>query len=93
VFIKLEQKRSSLGAFYIDSDGERLGEMDFLINNGVMNIYHTQVSEQLAGQHMGDKLVQAGVNYGRENHLKILPTCTFARSVFDRVKEYADVLV
>ena len=93
MLIKLEQKRSSLGAFYIDSDGERLGEMDFLVTNGVMNIYHTQVSEKLAGQHMGDKLVQAGVNYARENHLKILPTCTFARSVFDRVKEYADVLV
>ena len=91
--IKLEQKRSSLGSFYIDNEGERLGLMNFLINNGVMNIYHTEVSEQLHGKHMGEKLVEAGVNYARENHLKILPTCTFARSVFDRVKEYHDVLV
>jgi predicted GNAT family acetyltransferase len=91
--IKLDQKRSTLGAFYIDDDGDRLGEMDFLINNGVMNIYHTEVSEQLHGKHMGDKLVEAGVNYARENHLKILPTCTFARSVFNRVKAYQDVLV
>jgi predicted GNAT family acetyltransferase len=91
--IKLEQKRSSLGSFYIDNEGERLGLMNFLINDGVMNIYHTEVSEQLHGKRMGEKLVEAGVNYARENHLKILPTCVFARSVFDRVKEYKDVLV
>jgi predicted GNAT family acetyltransferase len=42
---------------------------------------------------MGEKLVEAGVNFARENHLKILPTCTFARSVFNRVKEYGDVLI
>ena len=90
--IKLEQRRSSVGSFYIDNDGERLGHMDFLIKDGVMNIYHTEVNEKLHGQHMGDKLVEAGVNFARENQLKILPTCTFARSVFNRVKAYQDVL-
>jgi uncharacterized protein len=58
----------------------------------VMNIYHTEVRNQLQGKHMGEKLVEAGVNFARENHLRILPTCTFARSVFNRVKAYADVL-
>jgi predicted GNAT family acetyltransferase len=90
--IKLEQRRSNIGTFYIDEDGKRIGKMDFLIKDGVMNIYHTEVSEQLHGQHMGDKLVEAGVNFARENHLKVLPTCTFARSVFNRVKAYGDVL-
>jgi predicted GNAT family acetyltransferase len=90
--IKLEQKRSNVGVFYIDIDGQRLGEMDFLLPNGVMNIYHTGVSDELQGKNMGIKLIEAGVNYARENHLKILPTCPFARSVFDRVKKYADVL-
>jgi predicted GNAT family acetyltransferase len=91
--IKLEQRRSNIGSFYIDNDGDRLGRMDFLIKDGVMNIYHTEVSEQLHGKHMGDKLVEAGVNFALENHLKVLPTCTFARSVFNRVKAYRDVLV
>jgi hypothetical protein len=91
--IKLEQRRSNIGTFYIDDDGKRQGKMDFLIKDGVMNIYHTEVGEQLHGQHMGDKLVEAGVNFARENHLKVLPTCTFARSVFNRVKAYNDVLV
>jgi uncharacterized protein len=81
------------GAFYIDDNGNRLGEMRYLTQNNVMNIYHTEISAQLQGKHMGEKLVEAGVNFARENHLKILPTCFFARSVFSRVKAYADVLI
>jgi predicted GNAT family acetyltransferase len=91
--IKLEQRRSNIGSFYIDNNGDRQGHMDFLIRDGIMKIYHTEVNQQLQGKNMGLKLVEAGVNFARENKLKILPTCTFARSVFDRVKEYQDVLV
>ena len=87
------EERHHAGAFYIDDNGERLGEMRYLTRDGVMNIYHTEVSEKLQGHHMGEKLVEAGVKYARENNFKILPTCTFARSVFNRVKEYGDVLV
>ncbi len=81
------------GVFYIEDNGNHLGEMRYLTRDNVMNIYHTEVIEQLQGKHMGEKLVEAGVNFARENHLKILPTCTFARSVFNRVKAYEDVLV
>ena len=81
------------GVFYIDDNGNRLGEMRYLVRDGVMNIYHTEVDEKLQGKHMGDKLVEAGVNYARENHFKVLPSCTFARSVFNRTPAYNDVLV
>ncbi|WP_426667232.1 GNAT family N-acetyltransferase [Mucilaginibacter sp. McL0603] len=86
------EERHHAGIFYIDDNGNRLGEMRYLTRDNVMNIYHTEVSEKLKGQHMGEKLVEAGVNFARENHLKILPTCVFARSVFNRVKAYGDVL-
>ena len=91
--IKLEQRRSNIGSFYIDNDGEWMGRMDFLTRDGIMNIYHTEISEQIQGKHLGEQLVEAGVNYARKNNLKILPTCTFARSVFNREKAYQDVLV
>jgi predicted GNAT family acetyltransferase len=87
------EERHHAGAFYIGDNGERLGEMRYLVRDGIMNIYHTEVNEKLQGKHMGDKLVEAGVKYARENHFKILPTCTFARSVFDRTPAYGDVLV
>ena len=88
------EERHHAGAFYIDDNGERLGEMRYLVrDNTVMNIYHTEVSDKLQGHHMGEKLVEAGVKYARENNFKILPTCTFARSVFNRTPAYDDVLM
>ncbi|MBS1523032.1 MAG: N-acetyltransferase [Bacteroidetes bacterium] len=87
------EERHHAGAFYIDDSGDRLGEMRYLVRDGVMNIYHTEVDEKLQGHHMGEKLVEAGVKYARENQFKILPTCVFARSVFNRTPAYDDVLV
>jgi predicted GNAT family acetyltransferase len=87
------EERHHAGAFYIDDNGGRLGEMRYLVRDGVMNIYHTEVNEILQGKHMGEKMVEAGVKYARENNLKVLPTCTFARTVFNRTPAYQDVLV
>jgi len=87
------EERHRTGVFYIEDNGDRLGEMRYLTRDGVMNIYHTEVDEKLQGHHMGEKLVEAGVKYARENQLKILPTCVFARSVFNRTPAYDDVLV
>jgi predicted GNAT family acetyltransferase len=40
---------------------------------------------------VGGKLVAAAVAYAREHGVGILPLCPFAKSVFDRTPEYADV--
>jgi predicted GNAT family acetyltransferase len=55
-------------------------------------IDHTEVNPGFAGQSVGKKLVMAAVEYARENNLKILPLCPFAKSVFDRTKEIQDLL-
>ena len=88
-----QEERSHAGSFYIDDDGMRLGEMRYFIRSNVMNIYHTEVNTKLGGHNWGFKLLEAGVNFARENHLKILPTCSFARSIFDRTEAFGDVLV
>jgi predicted GNAT family acetyltransferase len=88
-----QEEHHRTGAFYIDGNGDRLGEMRYLVRDGVMNIYHTEVSDKLQGHHMGEKLVEAGVKYARDNQFKILPTCVFARSVFNRTPAYDDVLL
>lgn len=81
------------GIFYIDDNGKRLGDMRYMINdNSKMDIYHTEVAEEIEGQSWGKKLIEAAVNYAREKSLKIIPSCTFAKTVFDRNKDYHDVL-
>ena len=81
------------GAFYIEQDGKRLAEMTITLTgpDGFI-IDHTEVSDALRGTGAGKKLVTEAVNYARKNNMKIIPLCPFAKSVFDRTPEFADVL-
>ena len=38
------------------------------------------------------QMVAKAVEYARENKVKIIPLCPFAKSVFDKVPEFRDVL-
>ncbi len=81
------------GAFYIEQDGKRLALMTItMTGSGIMIIDHTEVDDALRGTGAGKKLVAEAVDYARKNNLKIMPLCPFAKSVFDRTPEYADVL-
>mgnify|MGYP003574859855 FL=1 len=55
-------------------------------------IDHTEVSEDFKGKGVGLQLVMKAVEYARANHLKIMPLCPFAKSVFDKNPDIADVL-
>lgn len=82
------------GSFFIKEDGKQLALMTYkLAADNILVILHTEVDESLKGQSVGGKLVDAAVNYARENNLHIKPLCTFAKAVMDKKKElYADVL-
>lgn len=80
------------GTFFIQEGGPRLAEMIFSkAGSNIIIIEHTEVSETLKGTGAGKKLVAAGVEYARKNHLKIVPVCPFAKAVFEKTPEYADV--
>ncbi len=89
--IQLE-KTDTGGTFFIEQEGKRVAFMEFSSSPGRIIISHTDVSDVLRGKNAGKQLVAASVEYARKNNIKIIPLCPFARSVFDRVKEYADVL-
>ena len=55
-------------------------------------IDHTEVNPDFAGQSVGKKMVIEAAQYARENNLKIIPLCPFAKSVFDKTKEIQDLL-
>ena len=37
-------------------------------------------------------MLAKAVEFARQNNIKIMPLCPFAKSVFDKVAEYQDVL-
>lgn len=64
-----------------------------MAGESLMIIDHTEVSDELRGQNVGYQLVKKAVDYAREQHIKIMPLCPFAKSVFDKKREeFKDVL-
>lgn len=81
------------GSFKAVSDGVQAGEMTYTwAGPGKFIIDHTDVNPDFSGQGVGKKMVMAAVAYARENHVKILPLCPFAKSVFDKDASLEDVL-
>lgn len=86
---KLDQK----GEFYIEVNGQMAAQMTYVYAGDTRIIIdHTDVGSVLRGQGAGKQLVQAAVEFARQNHLHILPLCPFAKSVFDKTPEWKDVL-
>ncbi len=90
--IKLERKGRK-GAFYIEKDGKRVAEMTYVLAGKTrMIVDHTEVGEELRGTGAGKRLVRAGVEYARENGLKLKPLCSFADAIINKTPELQDVL-
>ena len=80
------------GAFFVIRDGKRLAEMTYTIAGTRVIIDHTEVDDVLRGTGTGKQLVAAAVEWARAENRRLLPLCPFARSVFDKTPEFADVL-
>jgi predicted GNAT family acetyltransferase len=80
------------GAFYIEVDGERLGDITYSREDNNLVIHHTEVSEKLKGQGAGKQLVVAVAEFAREKELHIIPHCPFARRVLEKMPEYTDLV-
>jgi predicted GNAT family acetyltransferase len=80
--------------FYIgESPEEPLAQIKFEIQEDVLTIFHTGVSDTLQGQGIGQLLVAHAVDYARKNQLKIIPVCPYAIRQFEKNPQYSDVLV
>ena len=81
------------GFFYIEVEGKQEAMMTFVFaGEDKIIIDHTEVNPGNEGKGFGKKMVAKAVEYARENNLKIIPLCPFAKSVFDKVAEFRDVL-
>ena len=81
------------GAFKAIEDGKEAGNMTYSwAGENRFIIDHTDVNPEFSGKGVGKKMVLAAVEYARENNLKIIPLCPFAKSVFDKVEDIRDVL-
>lgn len=86
-------KNSKGGRFFIEKENTAVAEL--LYTNTAedrITIDHTEVDENLQGQGIGKELVHKAVDFARQEGFKIVPMCTYAKAIFDREPELADVL-
>jgi uncharacterized protein len=62
------------------------------VDDETVNINHTFVDDSLRGQGVASKLLSAAADKLREEHKKVVPTCSYAVQWFDRHPDYADLL-
>lgn len=89
----LQKDDGKNGVFYIEQNGSILAEMTYVwAGKDRIIIDHTEVDNVLKGKGAGKQMVSKAVDFAREKGINILPLCPFAKSVFDKVPEFRDVL-
>lgn len=88
VEIKFERQNNRAAAY---DNGVNMGESTFSPSETMWIIDHTLVEDGYGGQGIAGKLVAEIVKHAREEGVKILPLCPFAKAEFDKKEEYADI--
>ncbi|RAR47771.1 GNAT family N-acetyltransferase [Flavobacterium lacus] len=90
--VKLELTEKN-GCFKATIDGKTEAKMTFVFaGNDKIIIDQAEVNPGNNGKGLGKKMVEQAVLFARAKNLKIIPLCPFAKSVFDKTKEFRDVL-
>lgn len=82
------------GMFFVEEGHSVLAELVYTIPSpDKIIIEHTEVDKSLSGKGIGNQLVVAARDYARNKKLKIIPLCSFAKSIFKKHPDWQDVLV
>lgn len=82
---------SHKGSFRMRDGDKNAGELSYRTGLGRIFIDHTEVDPAYEGKGIGKQLVAAAVAYARQKQIKVVNNCPFAKAVFQRTPEYADV--
>ena len=55
-------------------------------------IDHTEVNPDFKGEGVAKKILNATIDFAKENKLKVIPLCPFAKSIIEKTPEYQEVL-
>ncbi|WP_312822900.1 GNAT family N-acetyltransferase [Epilithonimonas sp.] len=81
------------GEFTANFDGQKAGLMTYSwAGNDKIIIDHTEVEQAYNGKGVGKAMVYKAVEFARDNNLKIIPLCPFAKATFQKNEEIRDVL-
>lgn len=81
------------GAFFVERGGARLAEMTYSrAAPDLVIIDHTEVNEALRGLGVARRLLDTAIAWARETKTRVIATCPYAKSQFDKDPSIRDVL-
>jgi predicted GNAT family acetyltransferase len=81
------------GAFFVRREGVRLAEMTYSrAGDDLIIIDHTEVHDKLRGMGIARRLLDTAVAWARQTKTRVIATCPYAKSQFDRDPSIRDVL-
>jgi uncharacterized protein len=79
------------GRFQLELEGQ-LAVLEYLLEPGRIVFTHTGVPPALEGRGLGSRLARAGLEYAREQRLRVLSACSFMDHYLEKHPEYQDLL-
>ena len=81
------------GDFTFSENGVEKGKLNYSwVGIDKLVINHTGVYPEFEHHGVGQALVEAVVDFARKKDIKIIPVCSFARSLFRENNDWKDVL-
>jgi hypothetical protein len=88
----LEIKKGNLKFYIGDDEANPLAKITFIYKADNLVIEHTIVNDSLKGQGVAKTLVEAVVTFAKQEKVKIIPVCDYAKKVLTQDDTYRDVL-
>ncbi|WP_026461861.1 GNAT family N-acetyltransferase [Adhaeribacter aquaticus] len=79
--------------FYADIEGEEAELTYSYPEADVLDLDYTFVPEAARNKGWADKLVKAGLEFARENNLKVIPSCPVVEAYVKRHPAYQDLII
>ena len=78
--------------FELHRDGH-IAFIDYRLHDGIVDLIHTEVPEQLRGGGVGSELVRSALDWIRDNGYRARVGCPFVAAYIQRHPECADLAV
>lgn len=86
-------KNGNGGYIVLKNSVEEIGRLTYTILEAeqTLIISYVMVFPKFEGQGLGKALVEEGIRFARENHWKVHPHCSYAKSVMMRMNDIEDI--
>ncbi|WP_396177708.1 GNAT family N-acetyltransferase [Flavobacterium sp.] len=62
------------------------------IEPNILDLVHTEVPKEVAGNGVGSKLVEGALQYCKQNDLNVIPSCAFVKNFINKHPEWNDFI-